>query len=105
MKRPSLNSVYNCDNPKRIIRLITRLRLGLSHLREQRFKHGFHVRTNAICSCGNDVESTEHFFLYDFQFDNERSTALSNLGHFDITGGSMTAATSKMELFVTIVNN
>ena len=51
------------------------------------------------------MESTEHFFLYGFQFDNERSTALSNLGHFDITGGSMTAATSKMELFVTIVNN
>ena len=36
--RPSPNSVYNCHNPRGIC-LITRLRLGLSHLREHKFKH------------------------------------------------------------------
>ena len=39
--RPSPNSLFDCHSPKRI-KLIIRLRLGLSHLREQKFKHSFH---------------------------------------------------------------
>ena len=38
--RPSGNSFFNCHNPKEI-KFITRLRLGLSHLREHKFKHSF----------------------------------------------------------------
>ena len=38
--QPSPNSVYNCHNPKGL-KFITRVRLGLSHLREQKFKHSF----------------------------------------------------------------
>ena len=37
---PKLNSVYYCLNPKGI-KLLTRLRLGLSHLFEHKFKHSF----------------------------------------------------------------
>ena len=36
----STNSFFDCRNPKGI-KLITRLRLGLSHLREHKFKHSF----------------------------------------------------------------
>ena len=43
--RPSPNSVYNCHNP-RGISLVTRLRLGLSHLREHNFKHDFQNTLN-----------------------------------------------------------
>ena len=35
--RPAPNSIYNCHNPKGV-KLITRLRLGLSHLREHKFQ-------------------------------------------------------------------
>ena len=35
--RPSANSTFNCHNP-RGIKLLSRLRLGLSHLREHEFK-------------------------------------------------------------------
>ena len=80
--RPSPNSVYNCHNPRGIC-LITRLRLGLSHLREHKFKHGFQDTLNPLCSCGNDVESTEHFLLHCPQFANERRTLLSTLGNFN----------------------
>ena len=80
--RPSPNSVYNCHNPRGIC-LITRLRLGLSHLREHKFKHGFQDMLNPLCSCGNDVESTEHFLLHCPQFVNERRTLLSTLGNFN----------------------
>ena len=38
--RPSSNSFYNCHNPIGI-KYITRIRLGLSHLREHKFKHSF----------------------------------------------------------------
>ena len=54
---PSSNSVYNCHNPRGIC-LITRLTLGLSHLREYKFIHGFQDTLNPLCSCGNPVEST-----------------------------------------------
>ena len=82
--RPSPNSVYNYNNPSGIFtRLITRLKLDLSHLKEQKFKHGFQYMLNLLCSCGNDLESTEHFLLRCSQFVNERRTLLSILGNFN----------------------
>ena len=71
-----LQTVYNSHNPGRIC-LITRLRLGLSHLKEHKFKNGFRETLNPLCSCGNDVDSTEHFLLQCPQFVNERCTHLS----------------------------
>ena len=79
---PSPNSVYNCHNPRGIF-LITRLKLDLSHLRQHKFKHGFQDTLNPLCSCGNDVESTEHFLLRCPKFVNERHTLLSSLGIFN----------------------
>ena len=38
--RPFSNSIFNCHSPKGI-KLITRLRLGLSHLYEHKFRHNF----------------------------------------------------------------
>ena len=38
--RPTPNIVFNCEN-HRGIKLITRVRVGLSHLREHKFKHSF----------------------------------------------------------------
>ena len=63
--RSSPKSVYNCHNPTGIC-LITKLRLGLSHLREHKFKHGF-----------------QHFLLHCPQFANERRNLLSTLGSFN----------------------
>ena len=57
--RPSPNNVVNCNSYKGII---TRLRVGMSHLREHKFKHNFQDCLNPICSCGLDIESTSHFF-------------------------------------------
>ena len=78
----SRNSVYNCHNPRGIC-LITKLKLGLNHLRELKFKHVFQNTLNPLCSCRNDVESTEHFLLHCPQIANERRTLLSTLGNFN----------------------
>ena len=57
---PKPNSIYNYHNPKRI-RLVTRLRLGLSHLCKHKFKYSFQNCLNPLCLCGNNVEASSHF--------------------------------------------
>ena len=61
--RPSGNSVFSCQN-LRGVKLLTRLRLGLSHLREHKFKHDFQYTLNPVCSCGNNIETLAHFLLH-----------------------------------------
>ena len=45
------------------VKLLTCLRLQFSHLNEHTFRHGFGDTINAMCACGSEVETTEHFFL------------------------------------------
>ena len=80
--RPFPNSVFNCHNCKGI-KYLTRLRLGLSHLREHKFKNGFQDTLNPFCSCGLDVETNMHFFLYCPLFSNQRCTLLSTVNSID----------------------
>ena len=80
--RPLPNSVFNSHNCKGI-KLVTRLRLGLSHLREHKFKHSFQDTLNSFCSCGLDVETNTHFFLYCPLFTNQRRTLLSTVKDID----------------------
>ena len=59
-------------------------RLGLSHLREHKFKHSFQDSIDPICNCGNDVESAIYFFLHCPLYSNERCillNSLSKIGH------------------------
>ena len=76
--RSSPNTRYNCFNTKGIQHL-PRLRLGLSHLCDHKFKHGFLDSLNPICSCGFDIETTCHFLLHCPNFINERSLLLSDV--------------------------
>ena len=41
---------------------MTRICLGLKHLRENKINHNFQNRINPFCNCGMDIESTSHFF-------------------------------------------
>ena len=76
--RPSGNSVFNCHNP-RGVRLLTRLRLGLSPLPEHKFKYDFQDSLNPICSCGNDIETLAYFLLHCPHYSHERSTFLNTI--------------------------
>ena len=58
--RPKPRSIFGLHNPTGL-KYLTRIRLGLSHLREHKFKHNFQDSINPICSCGSDIETTEHF--------------------------------------------
>ena len=80
--RPKPNSFFNCCNLKGI-RLITRLRLELSHLREHKFKYNFQNCLNPLCSSGSSIESTYHFLLHCPIFHDKSHTLLSTLNNID----------------------
>ena len=80
--RPSGSTVFNCHNPKEV-KLLTRLRLDLSHLREHKFKHSFQDSLIPFCICGNDIEKPAHFLLHCPNCSNERSTFLNIIGSID----------------------
>ena len=76
--RPCANSIFNIHNPYGI-KLLTRLRLGLSHLRAHKFRHCFQDTVNPLCDCGNDTETTTHFFLHCPSFHTSRKILLNNI--------------------------
>ena len=57
--RTTGNSTYKIYDPLGI-KLLTRLRLGFSHLSEHKFRHNFTDSLNPLYSCS--LESTLHFF-------------------------------------------
>ena len=80
--RLSGSTAFNCHNPKGI-RLLTRLRLGLGHLREHKFKHSFQDSLNPICSCGKDTETSAYLLLDRPNCLNKRSAVLNIIGRIN----------------------
>ena len=70
------------------IKLITRLRLGLSHLRDHKFKNNFLKFLivlnclNTICCCGKGTE-TVYYLLHSPIFSDERSIFFKNIQSID----------------------
>ena len=83
--RPTAKPVYNIHNPIGLIleTWLTRLRLGLSHLNEHKFKYNFQDSINPLCICSSEIESLSHFFLHCHYFTTIRSTLFSELQSVD----------------------
>ena len=60
--RPVQNSIFDISD-KEGVKLLTRLRLGLSHLNKHKFLHGFIDTVNPMCSCNTEEESSTHYLL------------------------------------------
>ena len=87
--RPNQNAIYNINNPVGL-KLLTRLRLGVSHLNEHRFNHNFQNCINPLCSFILEIESASHFLLHCHHNTNVRLIFLNSIaeiiGHtFNIT--------------------
>ena len=80
--RPSQNSIFLCNNSKRI-KLLTRLRLGLNHLRDQKFKHNFLDTLNPICNCDEDIETSWHYLLHCSLYTNQSLVLLNVMQGID----------------------
>ena len=76
--RPNQNTIYNINNPVGL-KLLTRLRLGLSQLNEHKFNHNFQNCINPLCSCSLEIESTSHFLLHCHHYTNIQLTLLNNI--------------------------
>ena len=63
--------------------MVTRLRLGFSHLREHKFKYNFQDTLNPLCSCSIKAESTSHYFLRCHFFHAMRATLINDLRNID----------------------
>ena len=64
-------------------KLLTKIRVSFSDLREHRFNHNFNCGS-PICSCGIEEESSVHFFLRCPRYSTHRSLLLSKVS--DIIG-------------------
>ena len=79
--RPKPAEIYKVHHPKGL-KLLTRLRLGLSHLREHTFRPNFNDTIDPFCLCvTNSVETSEHFLLHFPTFASLRLKLFDNL-HF-----------------------
>ena len=61
--------------------MLSRLRLGLSHLNEHRFKRKFNNCINPLCTFSLEVESTKRFFLRCHYFSALRVSFLNDLNN------------------------
>ena len=61
--RPEPSSTYNINDTKGL-KLLTALRLGLSHLGDHKFRHNFQDYVSPMCYCGQDIEKTTHFLFH-----------------------------------------
>ena len=60
--RPSENKIFNIQD-KVSIKLLTRLCLGFSQLREHKFRHILEDTLNPLCPCSIEPETTMRLFL------------------------------------------
>ena len=63
------------------LKLLTRLRLGSSHLSKHRFKHNFKNCINPLCTCSLEIETTKHFFLHCHYYSVFHITFLNDLNN------------------------
>ena len=78
--RPSPNSAFNVHNPHGT-KLLTRLRVGLSHLREHKFRHSFQDSLDPFYNYGRHIGTTIHFFLHCSNYSNQRKTVLEKISN------------------------
>ena len=74
--------IYNVHNPVGL-KLLSRLRIGVSHLNQHKLNHNFPDWLNPLCSCSLEVNSVSHFFLHCHYFLKIRSSLLIELQSTD----------------------
>ena len=82
--RPSANSTLNCHNRKGI-KLLPRLRLGLSQLREHKFKHSF--GKGCISNQQSDLKFTSALLFGGTSLDNNKNTFILDAIDYVISAG------------------
>ena len=81
-KENSLFSVYDLYG----VKLLTRLRLPFSHLKEQhKFRHDFGDTVSPMCGCNAEIEDTEHILLRCHFYSIQRFELFNNINKVDLS--------------------
>ena len=80
--RPAERNTFNVNNSVGV-KLLTRLRLGFSHLREYKFGHGFRDILNPPCPCSIETKTTAHYFLCCNFYNGNRSALMNELNEIE----------------------
>ena len=76
------NSVFSVYYPYGV-KLLTRLRLQFSHLKEHKFRHGFGDTVSPMCGCNAEIEDTKHFLLHCNFYSIQRFEVFNNINKID----------------------
>ena len=76
--RPTANSTFGTSYVSGL-KLLTRLPVGFSHLREHEFKHNIQDTLNQSCPCSLEAEDTYHFFMCCQNISNQRNVLFDYL--------------------------
>ena len=89
--RPEGNSYFGI-NEKFGIKLLTKIRVEFSDLRDDRYNHNFNC-ISSICACGLEDESSSHFFIRCPRYQSIRLTLLSKIN--EIIGSDISVLPSE----------
>ena len=76
--QPTANSTFGTNDVSGL-ELLTRLHVGFSYLRENKFKHNFQDTLNPLYPCSLEVEDTYHIFMHGQHFSNHRNVLFDDL--------------------------
>ena len=78
--QPIPNPIFGIFNPLGL-KLITKRRLGLSHLNVHGLNHNFNNCINplTLCTCSMNIESTVHFFFHCNYYNSARISLLNSV--------------------------
>ena len=79
---PAQRKTFNINDSVGV-KLLTRLRLGFSHLRDHNFRNGLRDILNPLCPCSIETKTTAHYFLRCHFYNVNRSALMSQLNEID----------------------
>ena len=87
--RPAQNNILNIFDPQKL-KLLTRLRLGFSHLKEHGFRHNFQECMSPVYSCSLEIADTSHYLLHYRHFTLHRIDLMNSVKSMSNNFESMT---------------
>ena len=79
------NSIFYCHNPKGI-KLLSRLRFGLSHLREHKLRNSFQDSLKPFCNCGKgEAKTSSHYLLHCSNYSEKHLALLNTIKNIDMS--------------------
>ena len=80
--RPETNRISSAQNFEGL-KLLTKMRIGLNHLADHKFRNNFQDCLNPICSCGQEIETISHFLLHRLNYRCARKTFFEKISFIE----------------------